>query len=57
MVCIGSVSVDDGPKIFLLKDKIERCDYNDDFLVRHGLKPGSTIIMTDNASENHDAWF
>ena len=49
--------MDDGPKIFLLKDKIERCDYNDDFLVRHGLKPGSTIIMTDNASENHDAWF
>ena len=57
MVLIGSVYGDDGLAIFLLKSKIKRHNFDGGFLVRHGLKPRSKIIMTDNAFMNYDAWF
>ena len=57
MVHTGSVAGDTGPIIILLTSKIERTIFNDAYLVRHGLKPGSTIIMTENALMTHDAWY
>ena len=57
MVRTGSVAGDTGTAIILLKGKIKRAIFNDAYLVRHGLKPGSTIIMTENAFMTHDAWY
>ena len=57
MVRTGSVAGDTGPTIILLKGKIKRAIFNDAYLVRHRLKPGSTIIMTENAFMTHDAWY
>ena len=57
MVRTGSVAVDTGPTIILLKGKIKRAIFNDAYLVRHGLKTGSTIIMTENSFMTHDAWY
>ena len=57
MVHTGIVSGDTGPTIILLKGKIKRAIFNDAYLVRHGIKPGSTIIMTKNEFMTHDAWY
>ena len=57
MVRTGSVAGDTVPKIILLKGKIKRAIFNDAYLVRHGIKPGSTIIMTENAFMTHYAWY
>ena len=57
MVHTGSVSGDTGPTIIILKGKIKRAIFNDAYLVSHGLKPGSKIIMTENAFMTHDAWY
>ena len=57
MVCTGSVAGDTGPTIILLKGKIKRAIFNDAYLVRHGLKPGSIIIMTENTFMIHDTWY
>ena len=54
---IGILARDDGPKIFLLKGKIKRHNYDAGFLVQHGLKPASTIIMTENDFMTHGTWF
>ena len=56
MVRIGSVAGDTGPTIILLEGKIKRAIFNDAYLVRHGLKPGS-IIMTENAFMTHGVWY
>ena len=39
-VSIGIVSREFGPMIFILKGKIKHHEYDDDFIVQHGLKPG-----------------
>ena len=57
MVRTGSVDGDTGPTIILLKGEIKRAIFNDASLVCHGLKPGSTIIMTEKAFMTHDAWY
>ena len=57
MTNIVIVSGDYRPKIFLLKGKIKCCNYDDDYLVRHVLKPWSKIIMTENAFMTHGEWF
>ena len=55
MVRTGSVSGNTSPTIFLLRVKTKHAMLNDDYLVRKGLKPGSTIIITENAFMMHDA--
>ena len=57
IVRTGSAAGDEGPTVILLKGKIKRKTYTDEFLVQQGLKPGSTIIMTENAFMTHDAWY
>ena len=57
MVRTGSFSGDTGPTIIILKGKIKRAIFNDAYLVLRGIKPGSTIIMTENSFMTHDAWY
>ena len=54
MFRIVTVAKDDGLTIFILKGKIKCLNYDDDFIVQHGIKPGSKIIMTDNTFVSHD---
>ena len=55
MVYTGSVSGYTGHTIIFLKGKIKRALFNDDYLVQKVLKPGYTIITTENAFMMHDA--
>lgn len=57
MVRTGSAAGDDGPTVILLKGKVCRKAFSDEYLVSQGLAPGSTIIMTDNAFMTNDAWY
>ena len=57
MIRTGSVSGDTGPTIIPLKGKIKRAIFYDAYLVCHGLKPGSTIIMTKNSFMTYDACY
>ena len=57
MVRTGIVAGDTGPTIIILKGKIKRAIFSDAYLVRHGLKPGSTIIMTEKSFMIHVAWY
>eukprot|EP00957_Ditylum_brightwellii_P008027 609012-Ditylum_brightwellii.AAC.1 len=50
--CAGTT----GPTIFLLKGAKKKSAFTDAFLLRHGLAPGSTIIMTENAYMTNEAW-
>jgi hypothetical protein len=52
----GSPSGNTGPTAFLLKGKYRRTGFTDEFLVRHGAKPGSTIAMTPSAYMTEEAW-
>ena len=45
-----------GPTILLLKGEKKRKHFANDFLVKHGCAPGSTIIMTENAYMTDEAW-
>ena len=45
-----------GPTGFLMKGKKKRPGFTDQFLVRNGCEPGSTVIMTDNAFMTNEAW-
>ena len=45
----GTVGGSTGPTIFLLKGEKKREHFTNEFLVKHGCAPGSTIIMTENA--------
>ena len=45
-----------GPTGFLMKGKKKRPGFTDQFLVRNGCEPGSTVIMTDNAFMTNKAW-
>jgi len=52
----GSVAGDTGPTVFLLKGIHKKSGYTDEFLLEHGAKQGSTIIMTENAFMMTKAW-
>jgi len=54
MVRTGATAGTTGPTIFLLKGS-KRKEYTDDFLLRHGLAPGSTIARTENAFMTNEA--
>ena len=56
MVRTGTVAGTTGPTIILLKGVTKQKAYSDDFLVKHGLAPGSTIIMTESAYMTNEAW-
>ena len=56
MVRTGSTAGHTGPTIILLKGEKCRPRFTDNFLERHGLAPGSTIIMTPNAYMTDEAW-
>ena len=58
MVRIGSVGGTTGPTIFLLKGAKQnrRKEFSDEYLVRHGCAPGSTIVMTESAYMTDVAW-
>ena len=57
MVRTGSVAGTTGPTIFLLKGaKQNRKEFSDEFLVKYGCAPGSTIIMTESAYMTDEAW-
>lgn len=45
-----------GPTFFLLKGASCKKSYTDGYLMKHGMKPGSSIIMTENAYMTDDAW-
>ena len=57
MVHKGVVSGYAGPTIILPKCKTKRVMFNYDDLVRKGLDPVSTIIMTENSFIMHDSWY
>jgi len=56
IVRTGTCAGTTGPTIFLLKGTNRRSEFTDEFLVKHGLAPGSTIIMTENAYMTDEAW-
>ena len=56
IVRTGTVGGTTGPTIILLKGEKKNPIYTDEFLVKHGMAPGSTIIMTENAYMTDNAW-
>ena len=56
VVRTGSTAGVTGPTIILLKGEKKRQQFTDGFLEKHGLAPGSTIIMTPNAYMTDKAW-
>ena len=57
IVRTGTCAGTTGPTIFLLKGKGKpKAAFTDEFLLKHGLALGSTIIMTDNAFMTDEAW-
>jgi len=51
----GTVANTTGPTMFLLKGTKCRKYFNDDYLLRYGMAPGSKVIMTKNAYMT-EAW-
>ena len=49
MVRTGTMAGTTGPTYFLLKGTKCKKNFNDDYLVRYRMHPGSAIIMTENA--------
>ena len=45
-----------GPSYFLLSGKAKNPAYSDEYLVRHGAAPFSTIIMTESGFLTDEAW-
>jgi hypothetical protein len=56
VVRAGTVAGDTGPTIFLLKGTKKWTFFTNDFLQRHGMAIGSTIVMTENAYMTDKAW-
>jgi hypothetical protein len=56
VVRTGTMSGTTGPTYFLLKGATRKKSFTDAYLVKYGMKPGSTIIMTENAYMTDDAW-
>lgn len=55
----GTAAGEQGPTVFLVsatQNAQTRSGYNDDWLVRHGAAPGSTILRTPTAFMTEDAW-
>ena len=52
----GSTTGGTGPTVFLVKSENKGFIFTDKFLEKHGLAPGSTIIMTPNAYMTDEAW-
>jgi len=52
----GNAANQQGPTFLLLAGKRRNPDYSDDFLVKNGAAPGSTIIMTESAFLTNEAW-
>ena len=49
VVCMGTVVGTTGQTMFLLKGAKCRNHFNDDYLLRYGMAPGSKVVMTKNA--------
>ena len=45
-----------GPKIFLMKGKVRREGYTNEFLLEHGCATGFTIFMTEKSYMTKEAW-
>ena len=56
VVRTGSTAGVTGPTIILLKGEKKRPQFTDGFLEKHGLAPGSTIIMTPNTYMTDKEW-
>lgn len=56
VVRTGTMAGTTGPTYFLLKGTKCKKNFNDDYLVRYGMQPGSAIIMTENAYMTDEAW-
>jgi hypothetical protein len=56
VVCTGTMSGTTGPTYFLLKRTTCKKSFNNTNLIKYSMKPGSTIIMTENAYMTDDAW-
>jgi hypothetical protein len=52
----GTAAGTTGPTIFLLKGTKVRAAYTENYLMKYGLAPGSTIVMTENAYMTDAAW-
>ncbi len=52
----GTVAGTTGPTMFLLKGAKCRKHFNEDYLLRYGMAPGSKVIMTENAYMTDEAW-
>ena len=49
VVCTGNVAGTTSPTMFLLKGAKCHKHFNEDYLLRYGMAPGSKVIMTENA--------
>ncbi len=56
VVRMGTVAGTTGPTMFLLKGAKCRKHFNNDYLLRYGMAPGSKVIMTENAYMTDEAW-
>ncbi len=56
VVRTGTVAGTTGPTMFLLKGAKCRKHFNDDYLLRYGMAPGSKVIMKENAYMTDEAW-
>ena len=52
----GSTAGDTGPTLIFLGGEKKRPQFTKKFLEKHGLAPGSTIVMTSNAYMTDEAW-
>jgi hypothetical protein len=53
----GSIAGNQGPTIAVMAGKQQRAGFMDQqFLVKHGMAKGSTIIMTPTAFVTEEAW-
>ena len=52
----GSAAGEDGPTGFLPAGINRKAAYTDEFLVKHGAAPGSTIVMTPTGYMTEDGW-
>ena len=52
----GTVAGTTGPTMFLLKGAKCRKHFNEGYLLRYGMAPGSKVIMTENAYMTDEVW-
>ena len=53
---LGAASGDDGPTAYLPAGVNRKAAYTDEFLVRQGSAPGSTVVMTPTGYMTEEAW-